>query len=97
MRICSAHVTPDSYRKMWNGKRKATNVGLLTIFHAREESTPRNVHYESVRKKRRLNDDFKTCGSSQNVYTDGEIMSMMLIFEMSRMIILIVCLRNKLK
>ena len=43
-----------------NGRCKILESALPTIFIPSEERSPRDACYESVRKKRRLNDDIKT-------------------------------------
>ena len=60
LRICSAHFVLESYKRTWSGRRKILKSALPTIFKPSEKISPRDVRYESVRKKRRLNDDIKT-------------------------------------
>ena len=60
MRICSAHFVLESYKRTLNGRREILQSALPTIFKPSEKRSPRDVRYESVRKKRRLNDDIKT-------------------------------------
>ena len=43
-----------------NGRRKILESSLATIFKPSKKRSPRAVLYESVRKKRWLNDDIKT-------------------------------------
>ena len=60
LRICSAHFVLESYKRTLNGRREILQSALPTIFKPSEKRSPRDVRYESVRKKRRLNDDIKT-------------------------------------
>jgi len=50
----------ESYHRTFNGRRKILESALPTILKPSEKRSPRDVCYESVRKKRRLNDDIKT-------------------------------------
>ena len=67
MRTCSAHFALESYKRTLNGRRKILESALPTIFKPSEKRSPRDVRYESVRKKRRLNDDIKTPESGLRV------------------------------
>ena len=60
LRICTANFVLESYKRTLNGRRKILESALPTIFKPSEKRSPREVRYESVRKKRRLNDDIKT-------------------------------------
>ena len=55
-----------------NGRRKILESALPTVFKLSENS-PRDVRYESVRKKRQLNDDIKTPEPSLCVDINKEI------------------------
>ena len=73
LRICSAHFVLESYKRTLNGRRKILESALPTIFKPSEKRSPRDVRYESVRKKRRLNDDIKTPEPSLCVDINKEI------------------------
>lgn len=72
LRICSAHFVLESYKRTLNGRRKILESALPTIFKPSEKRSPREVRYESMRKKRRLNDDIKTPAPSLRVDTNKE-------------------------
>ena len=73
LRICSAHFVLESYKRTLNGRRKVLESALPTVFKPSEKSSPRDVRHESVRKKRRLNDDIKRPEPSLCVDINKEI------------------------
>ena len=72
LRICSAHFVPESYKRTLNGRRKILESALPTVFKPSEKRSPRDVRYESVRKKRRLHDDIRTPEPSLRVDINKE-------------------------
>ena len=64
---CSAHFVLESYKRTLNGRRKILESAFATIFKLSEKRSPRDVCHESVRKKRRLNDNIKTPEPSLHV------------------------------
>lgn len=57
LRICSAHFVPETFKRTLNGRRKILVSALPTIFKVKKEKSSRTVRYESITKKRRLNND----------------------------------------
>lgn len=55
-----------------NGRRTILESALPTVFKPSEKRSSREVRYESVRKKRRLDDDIKTPVPSLRVDTNKE-------------------------
>ena len=50
----------ESYKRTLNGRRQILDSAPPTIFKPSEKRGPRDVRYESVRKKRRLYNNIKT-------------------------------------
>ena len=67
MRICSAHFSPEAYRKTLNGRRETHDTALPTLFRPKHDCTPRSARYEKSSKRRRLesNDEDNACLENQ--------------------------------
>ena len=67
LRICSAHFSPEAYRKTLNGRRETHDTALPTLFRPKHDCTPRSARYETSSKRRRLetNDENNACLANQ--------------------------------
>ncbi|XP_068754595.1 uncharacterized protein [Montipora capricornis] len=67
LRICSAHFSPEAYRKTLNGRRETHDTALPTLFRPKHDCTPRSARYEKSSKRRRLktNDKNNACLANQ--------------------------------
>ena len=68
LRICSAHFSPEAYRKTLNGRTRETHdTALPTLFRPKHDCTPRSARYEKSSKRRRLetNDENNACLANQ--------------------------------
>ncbi|PFX23183.1 hypothetical protein AWC38_SpisGene12253 [Stylophora pistillata] len=54
LRICSAHFSPEAYRKTLNGRRETHDTALPTLFRPKHDCTPRSARYKKSSKRRRL-------------------------------------------
>ena len=67
LHICSAHFSPEAYRKTLNGRRETHDTALPTLFRPKHDCTPRSARYEKSSKRRRLesNDEDNACLANQ--------------------------------
>ena len=67
LRICSAHFSPEAYRKTLNGRRETHDTVLPTLFRPKHDCTPRGARYDKSSKRRRLEsyDEGNACLANQ--------------------------------